>query len=456
MEITMNMLSQKLPLIIGVVITVGSTCSWTSTAGATHAVVIEKELFITDLNVVNHPAEALAPSGAFHIHTLLEAMAPPGGSAKDILLSLVRGLRNTAPDLPSRSIDEVVINGWKRWKPDGTQIPLGDPLPDDGAWVVNWQKAPFRLLAIVNRIDLRANPTIRQAGEGRFVFCITDPDNPEDGEPRRFTIILEYLQPAANQTQVREIADEWHKLGAIPSFDQAYIDQLKIVTARFAGKSAMPGRPNGSALGQLRTNDIALNPTGGPGWELREFVLDAASGVLRPDTVKVTPHHGLHGSATLDFLIEILGEDAVGSFPSSLIGFRGITGFDAGFQWKGVTTPMNDTVLRRVSVNSCSGCHGGDGRTSDVARFYHTAPREKSDAAQLSVFLKGLPPGATGGVINPATGLSDPAFSDLEARRRDLSNLVEPSAVPFASAADAAEFVTERLEFQRSRQVRVH
>lgn len=443
-------------LIIGLLIGVGGSLASAPSAWANHPVVVEKELFITDLSVVNHPVEALNSAGAFHIHTLLEAMAPSGGSAKDVLLSFVRGLRTAKPDLPARRIDEEVINGWKRWKPDGTQLASTDPLPDDTAWVVNWQKAPFRLLAIVNRIDLRANPTIRQAGEGRFVFCITDPNDPENGAPLPFTVILEYLQPAANQTQIRAVADEWHKLGAIPAFNQAYIDQLKVVTAKFAGKNAMPGRPNGSALGQLRTNDIELNPTGGPGWELREFVLDGASGVLRPDSVKVTPLHALNKTATLDFLIDTLGEDAVGSFPNSLMGFRGITGLSAGFQWEGVTTPKTDTILRRISVNSCSGCHGGDGRTADVAAFYHASPRTKADPTKLSVFLTGLPTGSTGGITNPATGLSDATFSDLEGRRRDFSNLVEPSITPFANPAAATKFVQEGLEFQRSRTIRVH
>ncbi|MGC3970696.1 MAG: hypothetical protein QM775_26175 [Pirellulales bacterium] len=350
-----------------------------------------------------------------------------------------------------------MIDEWKRWKSDNTQIASGMPLPSDDDWVVNWEKAPFRLLAIVNRIDLRGNPNIRNAGEGRFVFCVTDPTDPQDGNFRPFTVIFEYLQPATTQSEVRAVADEWHKLGAIAAFDQSFIDQLKIVTSKFAGKNAMPGRPNGSALGQLRTNEIALNPTtGGAGWELREFVLDAGTGVLRPDTAKLTPHNGLNKSPTLDFLIETLGENAVGTFPAPLIGFRGITGGNANFQWEGVTTPANDTILRRISVNSCSGCHGGDGRTADVERFYHVAPRNKTNASDLSVFLTGLRSGATGGITNPATGLSDPTFSDLKGRQNDFSNLVEPTVTPFSNPAAAAAFVREERDFLQSRSIRVH
>jgi len=440
------LLLNRLPL-LGVVL--GTVAGLHAPPALAVDVVKEKELFITNLNVVNHPTEALDPAGPFHIRTLLEAMAPAGGSAKDVLLSLVRGFRTDSPDLPPRNIDQMVIDPWKRWAPDGMLLPASG-IPSDDDWVVNWQKAPFRLMAIVNRIDLRLNPTIRQAGEGRFVFCITDPLNPEDGSPLSFTVILEYLQPAANQVQVLAVAKGWHALGAIPGFNQAYIDQLKVVTHKFAGRNAMPGRPNGSALGQLRTNEIALNT--GSGWELREFVLDAPTGLLRPDTTKLTPHHGLNETETLGFLIKTLGEDAVGSFPAALIGFRGIPGGDPGFRWNAPDVDSTNTILRRISVNSCSGCHGGDGHGRV---FVHTSLREKTDETQLSEFLNGVPAGMPG-VTNPVTGLEDPNFNDLEARKVDFQNLVDPSVAPFTNFEAATDFVRAEREFETSRTVRVH
>ncbi|MGC3970695.1 MAG: hypothetical protein QM775_26170 [Pirellulales bacterium] len=90
----------KCLLLVGV-LTFGPEIGRTHVAGAAHPAVVDKELMITDLAVVNHAVEALKPDGAFHVHTLLEAMAPSGGSAKDVLLSFIRGLRTAKPDLPA-------------------------------------------------------------------------------------------------------------------------------------------------------------------------------------------------------------------------------------------------------------------------------------------------------------------------------------------------------------------
>ncbi len=47
----------------------------------------------------------------------------------------------------------------------------------------------------------------------------------------------------------------------------------------------MASKPNGSALNQVRTNEIRF----GQEWELREFKLNAATGQLRQFTVAQTP-----------------------------------------------------------------------------------------------------------------------------------------------------------------------
>ena len=53
-------------------------------------------------------------------------------------------------------------------------------------------------------------------------------------------------------------ANAWHALGALPFPSEEYNAALQAITERFAGRGAMPGRPNGSALNQLRTNEIDL------------------------------------------------------------------------------------------------------------------------------------------------------------------------------------------------------
>jgi hypothetical protein len=49
------------------------------------------------------------------------------------------------------------------------------PLPRDAAGKVDLERAPFRLLAITSRIDLR-NLAQNSAGEARFTFGFTNPD----------------------------------------------------------------------------------------------------------------------------------------------------------------------------------------------------------------------------------------------------------------------------------------
>ncbi|HJS07282.1 MAG TPA: hypothetical protein VJ809_06460 [Pirellulales bacterium] len=413
---------------------------------AQSSVSIEKELFITDLAVVNHAAEAQNENGAFHIRTLLDAMAPTGKDAKDVVLSLLGSFRDSAnPDLPMRLIDERVINPWKRWPPGATAPnPATDPLPTDQAWNVNWRQAPFRLLAIVNRIDLRHNPNIGNAGEGRFVFGVTDAIT---GDALLFTVILEYIQPAQSEAEVRKVAADWHALGSFSAFNDAYVDRLKIVTRRFAGRNAAPTRLNASAIGQIRTNEIALNPSGGAGWELREFVLAEPDRLFHPATVKLTPHHSLNNTAALAFLLRRLSPDVSEALPAELFDFRAITDANPDFQWQAPGFDPAGAVLRRFSVNTCSGCHGGDAKTAPATPFLQVAPRPANQPAVLAKFLTGT---GTVAVVDPGTGRSVSNFSDLELRKLGFELLLD---LPFPTAAPLLR--TLRSD-ERGRSIRVH
>ena len=108
----------------------------------------------------------------------------------------------------------------------------------------------FRLLAIVNRIDLN-DVSASTAGEGRFVFGFAP-----FGQTLQATLILEYNIPAGSQAEIVELANAWHALRALPFPSEEYNAALQTVTERFTARNAAPGRPNGSALGQIRTNDF--------------------------------------------------------------------------------------------------------------------------------------------------------------------------------------------------------
>ena len=118
---------------------------------------------------------------------------------------------------------------------------------------IDIRRSPLRLLAIVNRFDLR-NLDQGHAGEGRFVFGVLGPF----GQPLEFTVILEYMLPATTEAEVLEWAQGFHALSSHPFPSEEYNAALQALTERFTGRGAGPGRPNGSALLTLRTNEIAL------------------------------------------------------------------------------------------------------------------------------------------------------------------------------------------------------
>jgi hypothetical protein len=156
-------------------------------------------------------------------------------------------------------------------------------------------KAPFRLNAIVYRPDLRKMPSATDpghGGEGRFVFTLL-----MDGKPVKFTVIFEYSLPIWSKIGTLTWAYRFHLLGSMP-FGEGYNNVLALITNGFAGPGADPRRPNGNALNQLRTNELALKHTAGCAdgtftllcapipsevlangrqklWELREFHITA-------------------------------------------------------------------------------------------------------------------------------------------------------------------------------------
>ena len=158
------------------------------------------------------------------------------GSAADDLLRMKRVH-------VTRRIQQAVLDQWPR-TPNGA---------------LDLDRSPLRLQAIVNRMDLRP-ASGGSAGEGRFVFAVNDPDG---FFPQQFTVILEYELPAATDQDVRDWADLWHGLSSHPFPSGEYNSALEAVTLRFSGRGAAPGRPNGSALLRLRTNEIALSCTAG-------------------------------------------------------------------------------------------------------------------------------------------------------------------------------------------------
>jgi mono/diheme cytochrome c family protein len=330
--------------------------------------------------------------------------------------------------------------------------------------------APFRLLAIVPRFDLRNNPgyggSISNSGEGRFVFGIMDStlcfplQNVSKG-----TVIFEYGIPISSCEKLVEYAKGWYSLRSMIPGSAAYNTKLESLTDVFTKANAAPAKPNGSALNQIRTNELAF---GAFPWELREFVISPTTKLLVQNTVNNEPHKKFNrlagataaDAATLTSWLTGIGAPIGTPVPLTFLGnpFQGGKAHTEGapanpmtHSWDGTANPAPTAaiVARRFdfSLNTCSGCHGGDANTgvgnllnnpAGVAHnppaFVHINPTPCNTMPTLSAFLTGDPaqadkqfrvvdrvyPNFPTGVPNSNVHL----FNDLLNRARDLRNLI--------------------------------
>jgi hypothetical protein len=300
-------------------------------------------------------------------------------------------------------------------------------------------KAPFRLLSIVNRIDLRRNNGFggRDAGEGRFVFSAIDRRNGGCGT-LQFTVIFEYgIDRQGNA--VRDWAQQWYNLSSM-SFGPQFNAALEAITEQFAKAGAAPSRPNGSALNQLRTNEIAIaNAAPDDDWQLREFRLfaDGApdAGQLRMVTVKLTPDTTLQAADTTARFINhktqlILQErhtvPEIWENMNFLGGFSDVINPTNAFPppgnfWRdGPNVQITNREARhKFSINTCNACHA----TETATAFTHVKPAPFGTVAGLSGFMTGI------SVADPADGAPTRTFNEFERRSLDLDQLVNLPSV---------------------------
>jgi hypothetical protein len=374
----------------------------------------QAELAITALSVVEDPVRT-APGGVWHFGTLMRAMAgneDPSNLVRQWMMKWGAPQQVNGLTLPARQkMLTHVLGPWEQ-RSGGAARPL------------DFSTAPFRLLAIVNRMDLRRAGV--QAGEGRFVFGVLD----TQGRPLPFTVILEYALPGTTPEAVQRWAQDWHELGQLGLSHPDYKTKLQALTARFTAAGVMAGRPAGSALNQIRTNEVALAEP----WEMREFVL--TTGGLQPATVKLTPDFGFDNTTRLRDYIQANQADILAerhAVPESFGGgkFLGAAAMmPEGFFWRAPN--VNAEARHKFSLNTCNGCHARETGTE----FTHIANRQQGQAAVLSPFLRG----AT--ITDPVTQVSR-RFDDLGRRAQDLATLV--CGTPVASGLKGSELTFESL-----------
>ena len=304
--------------------------------------------------------------------------------------------------------------------------------------VLDMKLAPFRLLAIVNRLDLRrGNGTIPIAGgEGRFVFGALDIDvkdkDPADWSPLNFTVIMEYRLLADDCADILAWADAWHTLSSYNFADHTgrYNAWLQGITDAFAGYKADSSALNGSALAQLRTNENAFDfPT-----ELREFRLQAdpyGTVFLVQTTVAQTPDNSLKGTQALadyleDDVLAIIRREHVVPAVHNGNPLLGGSSLNQGIAW---TAPDFDCTDARANfaINTCNGCH----QIETHINLFHIPPRFAGQESVLSTFLTGtsdcssIPDQGCG--LFPDTGMVLRRFNEKQRRADDLCDLLTAS-----------------------------
>ncbi|MFT3775793.1 MAG: hypothetical protein QM820_61380 [Minicystis sp.] len=362
-------------------------CPWTAPA-----IDVRRELIINDLSVVNDPCRtswtapvcAAGTLGAWTFGKLMTSMAGSRSAAQFVaewLHNWEVGATVNGFNVPPRpGIRPQLIDKWLT----ASGCAAGAPIVGAGACALDLKKAPFRLLAITNRVDIGGTVGSGAPGEARFVFGAFDLNN---GAPLPATVILEYSLPTATSTS--GWASLFHGLGSVALPSPAFNTQLQGITDKFAAAGVQAGNPNlGSAIGQVRTNEIAF----GPVWEMREqrlsLVSTSSDELLKLTTVKQTPANNLNNAPALNNWLGSSGVQAsilaeTDTVPASFNGapiLGGAVTSPPGFFWRG---PLSADARHLFGLGTCNGCHTAETHTN----FTHIAPRGPNQPAPLSPFL---------------------------------------------------------------------
>jgi hypothetical protein len=351
-----------------------------------------RELFITDVSVVDDTRYTTwagrsdaEPEGGWSFGRLIDNMVPellrsPYGRSQFVLHWLRTWERDQTVNgqiIPARPrIRSLIIDPWRT---------ASGCTGSDGSCVLDMAKAPFRLLAIVNRPDLRRMPTDTDrgmAGQGRFVFGVLGPNR----ERLPFTVIFEYRLPIYDRAEILSWAERWHSMSSLP-FGPSYNARLFAVTRGFTRRNAAPGQVNGSALLQIRTNEVPLSPVEPRLWEMREFVLSSRTGLLRPVTVKQEVRASLNGTPAL-------GDWVAANATAILAGRHVVPNTWQGQPFQAAAAPVpsdfawsvpgaTEEVRHAFAEATCSGCHKSETGTN----FLHVRTREPGSPSLLSPFL---------------------------------------------------------------------
>lgn len=350
--------------------------SCTGTCVAANTIDPARELVITSDSVVaSARASSLgAAAGPWSFRAMIEQMTPVGADPADFAAAWLTQLSSV-----------TTFNGFPVGVRDTTR--LSWPLQSNGK--LDLTRSPFRLLAIVNRQDVSA----QGVGEGRFVYGVID----SSGNAQSMTVIFEYGLPTADANGAALSRSAWaakfHALGAFALGSEPYNAALQAVTDSFTKRNTSPGKPGGSSINQVRSNEILL---GGP-WELREFHLTSANNslALRLSATGNTPAEDAKtaGSAANQALLSYINQNAAllhggyASFPAST---QGAASIEDGSAWGTFLPGAQPGGLHTFAGMTCNGCHNNETGNQNIDGFYMISPfsSDSTGTGRLAPFIK--------------------------------------------------------------------
>lgn len=430
--------------------------SSTRNAGATGSTTLDSIrkncMIITDLKVVedstrtwNYCAQTGNINGPWTFATLMKQLASkdPSHIASDAAVSafIKNWLHNWAvtqvingDTVEARTlVDSIILNPWLS-KSKNAGSPTGE---------LNMKFAPFKLLAIVNRFDLRDGALNgipgSPCGEGRFVFCAV---RSNCSNARRMTVIFEYgINKPATCSERKAWAQQWINLKNFSVGSKAYNQALQNITDQFSKCGTNPAKPHQSSLDVLRTNELSLS--GSPHrWEFRQFNLDSATGNLKEEALKQIPADKFNkqvANNNVKVMVDYINKNKTAIInqtnivPSRWNGVRFLAGasrvllFPVGnppdvYHWDGTDSSNASTFITNnnarffFSLNACSGCHAGETQTN----FTHINPVFFGTKATLSGFLTGK--AGAGGAIDFDNNSANDTMAVMDAAVRPSSN----------------------------------
>lgn len=297
----------------------------------------EKSLYITDIAVVEdefrtynpYGSGSGNPNGVWTFGTIMANIE--NGTHSDGLRGFLKDWVKTwtmnqsvnSQTIESRdSVVETMIAPWLQKANNNSSLNV-----TSNNWESIWDTtnatnlrtvSPFKLIAIVNRIDLRGNSayssTISNAGETRFIFTLINPItgkipiNPNqtasqqiDGigfvDWRGMNVIFEFGNVQTTNCTLKDLAQQWFDLSdpsysfGTPSVDNTYKQALQDITDLVTSVNSAPSKTNGSAINRIRTNEKLFATfdtvfTSEEAWELqdwefRQFELDVTTSKLK-------------------------------------------------------------------------------------------------------------------------------------------------------------------------------